>query len=146
MEGFNFCYQVRVRYSEIDGQRLVFNSHYLTYISWTFIEYWRQILGCHYEKFLQYNQFEPVLIKSILEFVKPARLDNKINIFCRAERLGKSSMTFDFALVRESDGELLAKSKNIYVSVDLDVGKSRPIPSEIRQRIVEYEGGSSLNA
>jgi len=139
LEGFNFRHQLRVRYSEIDGQRIVFNSHYMTYIDVAVTEYLRNVLGRHYDKTLQYNGFEIVLVKTEIEFKKPGRFDDVLNIYCKVGRLGNSSMDFELALTRD-DGEVLVTAKNLYIAVDLAAGKSRPIPPEIKQCIVDFEG------
>ena len=38
--GFAFSTRLRVRYAEIDGQRVVFNSRYLEYADVAATEYW----------------------------------------------------------------------------------------------------------
>src|SRR5438445_12442479 len=42
-EQFWFFHPFRVRYSEIDGQGIVFNVHYLTYFDTTITEYFRAL-------------------------------------------------------------------------------------------------------
>lgn len=32
VDGYHFSHRLKVRYSEIDGQKIVFNAHYLTYL------------------------------------------------------------------------------------------------------------------
>ena len=36
---YTFFYPFRIRYSEIDGQSIVYNSHYLTFFDTAIIEY-----------------------------------------------------------------------------------------------------------
>ncbi|MEC7649574.1 MAG: acyl-CoA thioesterase, partial [Pseudomonadota bacterium] len=38
---FKFAWPFRVRYSEVDGQMIVFNAHYLTYYDTAITEYFR---------------------------------------------------------------------------------------------------------
>ena len=40
---FNFAWPFRVRYSEVDGQKIVFNAHYLTYFDTAITEYFRAL-------------------------------------------------------------------------------------------------------
>ncbi len=40
---FRFFHPFRVRYSEIDGQRVVYNAHYLTFFDTAIFEYYRAI-------------------------------------------------------------------------------------------------------
>ena len=56
-EQFWFSHPFRVRYSEIDGQGVVFNAHYLTYFDTTITEYFRA-LG--YDQYADANRPVPV--------------------------------------------------------------------------------------
>ena len=40
---FKFSFPFRVRYSEVDGQKIVFNAHYLTYFDTAITEYFRAL-------------------------------------------------------------------------------------------------------
>ncbi|MGH8674367.1 MAG: acyl-CoA thioesterase, partial [Burkholderiales bacterium] len=40
---FRCVHRLRVRWAEIDMQKVVFNGHYLTYIDTAVAEYWRGI-------------------------------------------------------------------------------------------------------
>ncbi|TXI95887.1 MAG: acyl-CoA thioesterase, partial [Aquabacterium sp.] len=38
---FTFIHRLRVRWAEVDGQHVVFNGHYLTYLDVAITEFWR---------------------------------------------------------------------------------------------------------
>ena len=40
---FRCFHRLRVRWSEVDIQKIVFNAHYLTYADCAMIEYWRAL-------------------------------------------------------------------------------------------------------
>ena len=40
-QDFSFFHQLRVRWSEVDMQAIVFNGNYLNYFDVAFTEYWR---------------------------------------------------------------------------------------------------------
>ncbi|MDP9458603.1 MAG: acyl-CoA thioesterase [Actinomycetota bacterium] len=42
-DAFPFAHTLRVRYSEIDGQKVAYNSHYLTYLDVAITEYFRSL-------------------------------------------------------------------------------------------------------
>src|SRR5690606_25881908 len=42
-EDFKCAHRLRVRWAEVDMQKIVFNGHYLTYIDTAIAEYWREI-------------------------------------------------------------------------------------------------------
>jgi acyl-CoA thioester hydrolase len=139
MENFNFSYRLRVRYSEIDGQKIVFNSHYLTYLDVTITEYFRTLLGEDWEEILS-GQMELALVRAEMDFKKPARFDDVLNIYCRIIGLGKSSMNVEFLIIREKDQLEIVKAKCVYVAFDLRESISTPIPVRIRRQIAELEG------
>ena len=47
-QDFRFSHRLRVRWSEVDMQKIVFNAHYLAYFDLGVSEYWRT-LGLPYE-------------------------------------------------------------------------------------------------
>ena len=42
-EDFVCAHRLRVRWAEVDMQKIVFNGHYLTYIDTAIADYWREI-------------------------------------------------------------------------------------------------------
>jgi len=135
-----FSYCLRVRFSEIDGQRVVFNAHYMTYVEVVLNEYLREVIGPYHAMMLDSNHdFEIVLVKSEMEFMSPARLDDVLQISCGLIRLGNSSFSMEYEIRRENEEPLLAIARKTYVSINLKKGKSCPIPPEIRQRFIDYE-------
>lgn len=139
MEDFNFSYQIRVRYSEIDGEKMVFNSRYMEYIDLTMDEYGRRIFGQTWANALP-ESLEIALVRVEIDFMKPARLDDLLKIYCKIIRLGNSSMEAKFSIVRESDGAELVKSRIVYVVFDVEEARTAPLPPDIRQGICEFEG------
>jgi acyl-CoA thioester hydrolase len=59
-EGYPFVHTLRVRYAEIDGQKIVYNAHYLTYLDLAFTEYFRAI-GI---QFVEASAFDTALVKA----------------------------------------------------------------------------------
>ncbi|WP_099354023.1 acyl-CoA thioesterase [Fredinandcohnia onubensis] len=137
MENFHFSHTIRVRYSEIDGQKIVFNAHYLTYIDIGFTEYMREILGPDWLTNQHSSQFEPVLVKSTVEYKKPALLDDLITIYVRVKKLGTSSLTLESIITR--DNEILVEAETIQVNYNNITKSSTPIPDDIKHRIQELE-------
>ncbi len=143
-EIFPFVHTLRVRYSEIDGQKVVFNSHYLTYIDVAITEYFRN-LGAGA---LDSSAFEIALVKATLEFKRSARLDDLINVYVSVPRLGNSSFTGRFKICPCNDAEEQVpylEAEIIYVSYSQETGGAVPIPDWIRERVESLQNpqGSS---
>ncbi|WP_040209124.1 acyl-CoA thioesterase [Neobacillus jeddahensis] len=134
MVDYPFSHLLKVRYSEIDGQKIVFNAHYLTYIDITVSEYFEQVLSQE-----EASEFDFVLAKSTLEYKKSAHLHDWLTIWCRMDRMGTKSMTMHFMITREDEGEPLLLAEIIYVSVDPKTHVPSPIPDFVRKRIEQFK-------
>lgn len=134
MEDYRFSHRLKVRYSEIDGQKIVFNAHYLTYIDVAVTEYFQQILPHEMG-----TAFDFVLAKSTLEYRKAAHLNDWLTIWCRMERIGTKSMTMKFIVTREDEDDPILLAEIIYVSVDPQSHTPCPVPNFVRERIEQFE-------
>lgn len=132
-----FSYDLRVRYSEIDGQKIVFNGNYLTYIDIGMTEYYRNILGDEWITHPHKYHFDPVVVKTTLEFKKPAQLDQVLSVFTKTRKIGNSSLTFDIEILHEQTVILTADM--VQVNCDLKSGASVSIPDIIKQKINDFE-------
>lgn len=136
MEGYRFSHTLRVRYSEIDGQKIVFNSHYMTYIDVAITEYFREVIGWTPEE----PVFDFVLVKITMEFNGSAFLDDILHIHCKTVRLGNTSFTVQFAIQREKTQKVIVQAEVVYVSYDVQSRRAVPIPETVRERIRAFEG------
>jgi acyl-CoA thioester hydrolase len=143
VEGFRFAHRLRVRYSEIDGQKIVFNAHYLTYLDITITEYLRDGLKLDLIGLAERGQFDIVLAKTTLEFKRPAMLDDWLTIWCRTAKIGNSSVTIEFAITRDGEESPLLTAETVYVSYNAIIHQSQPVPDFVRARIRQYEEGTT---
>ena len=138
---FRFHHRLRVRWAEVDLQQIVFNPHYLTYYDCAMADYWRA-LALPYEATLRRLQGDIFLRKTSVEFNASARLDDRLDVALRCDRIGNSSMTFVGAIFR--DGQLLNAGELVYVFADPATQTSRPVPAPLRALIEAYESGQPV--
>ena len=132
-QGFRFSTRFRVRYSEIDGQKIVFNSRYLEYADVTLGEFWRWAdLG---EIGPDWLDAEFNVVSARVDYRKPFVFDDMVEGFARVERVGSSSMTMRIELCHADTGELHTEIEMVSVHVDLETRKSKPIPENVRVRL-----------
>lgn len=136
--GFPFSTRLRVRYSEIDGQKIVFNSRYLEYADVAVTEFWRwaelDALGPEWAE-AEFN-----IVRATVDYKAPFRLDDLIDAFVRVERLGTSSITQRVEMCHAGTGALHAVVETVSVHVDLAAGKAMPLPEAVRARFAELTG------
>ncbi len=131
--------QLRVRWAEVDMQKIVFNGHYLTYIDTAVAEYWRAIGLPYPEGYVERYAADLFLRKATLEYLGSARYDELLTVCCRVARLGRSSMTFRFEICREGEAGALVSAELVYVNADPAARKAAPLPEEVREKIRRYE-------
>ena len=133
--------RLRVRWAEVDMQKIVFNGHYLTYIDTAITEYWRAIGLPYPEGYVERYGNDVYLRKATVEYLGSARYDEVLGICCRVGRLGRTSMSFLFEIYREEPAapEPLVAAELVYVNADPSTMKPAPLPEELRGRIQRYE-------
>ena len=128
---------LRVRWAEVDMQKIVFNGHYLTYIDTAVAEYWREIGLPYPHGYVDRYGTDIYLRKATVEYLGSARYDDLLTVCCRVAKLGRTSMTFHFEILR--DNEMLISAELVYVNADPATMKSAPLPEDVRGLIRKYE-------
>lgn len=135
----SFVHTLRVRYAEIDGQKVVYNAHYLTYVDLAITEYFRN-LGVSFAD--PEAGFDISLVKATQEFKRPAYLDDLVDVRVSIVRLGNSSFTARFEAVPHGEEDLARaymEAEVIYVSYSSEKAAAVPIPGWMRERIESFE-------
>jgi acyl-CoA thioester hydrolase len=125
------CAVLRVRFSEVDAQGLVFNSRYLEYIDAGFTEFMRA-RGILVAEPADRERFDTVLVKATLAYRAPARLDQLVEIWATVRRIGHSSIVVGFTIRGREDRAILVTAEMIYASYDGRAGTSVAVPDDIR--------------
>jgi len=136
---FSFFHPFRVRYSEIDLQGVVFNAHYLTYFDTAITEYFRA-LGVDVIAEAKESGVDFHTVRSVVEYKAPIRLDQEIEVGCRAARLGRSSLSFALAIFARGEERLLASGEIVWVNTDQRTHKAVVIGERLRGILRQREG------
>ena len=132
---FTCTHQLRVRWSEVDMQKIVFNGNYLNYIDVAVAEYWRAIGLPYPHGYVDRYANDVYLRKASVDYLGSARYDDLLDVLVRVARLGRTSMTFLFEIWRAgpdpSDNRLIT-AELIYVNADPKTMTPAPLPSPVR--------------
>ena len=139
-EDFVCAHRLRVRWAEVDMQKIVFNGHYLTYIDTAIADYWREIGLPYPHGYVERFGNDVYLRKATVEYLGSARYDDELVIHCRVSKLGRSSMTFAFELYKDAAvaAPPLVTAELVYVNADAQM-KPAPLPEELREKVRRYE-------
>jgi acyl-CoA thioester hydrolase len=138
-EDFRFFNTLRVRYSEIDGQGIVFNAHYMTYLDVSIMEYLRH-LGFDYVALAREGKMDMALVRTTLEFKAPAYYDELLDVGVRVAGIGNSSYTVSFEIYRAGSEDLVLKAETVYVNYNVKKRRPEPVPDFFREVVEQFEG------
>ena len=134
---FKYSALTRVGFSDTDAQGIVYYGRYLPYFDSARVEYHRHLgmLGS------ARGEQEFVMRANTIEYLAPASFDDLVEVFIRVSRIGRTSVTYDFAAYRVEDDVLMVTANQTLVMVDLDQRRPYAIPDDYREQIAAFEGG-----
>ena len=138
---FRFLDPLRVRWAEIDAQRIVFNGHYLMYFDTALAGYWRA-LAMPYAQTLEQLGGDLFVRKATLEYLASARYDDMLDIGVRCTRIGNASIVFRGAVFLQD--RLLVSCELVYVFADPHRQTSKPVPQTLRAVLEGFEAGEPM--
>jgi acyl-CoA thioester hydrolase len=120
-----FQHTVRVRYGEVDMQRVVFNAHYLAYCD-DAADCWFRTLGA----LLEAGTWDVMVKKAVVTWSGAARVHDELVIDVAVRRWGTTSFDVGFD---GRVGEVSVYSADItYVAVRTATTDTVPVPDEFR--------------
>jgi YbgC/YbaW family acyl-CoA thioester hydrolase len=140
-DDFRFFHRLRVRWAEVDMQKIVFNAHYLMYFDTAVADYWRA-LALPYEEAMHQLGGDLYVKKAGIEFHASARMDDQLDVALKCARIGNSSMVFTGGIFRAD--QLLITGELVYVFADPATQTSRPVPALLREVLTGYEAGEPV--
>jgi YbgC/YbaW family acyl-CoA thioester hydrolase len=138
-DGFSFSTAFKVRYAEIDGQKVVFNSRYLEYTDVAATEFW-EWTGIADALGSVWTDAEFHVRRAEVDYLKPFVWGDTIRIWVRIDRVGTTSMRQRYEMVNEATGDLHCTVDMVIVNVHLPTGQPAPIDDAVRQFIGNLPG------
>jgi acyl-CoA thioester hydrolase len=132
---FKFSARTRVGFSDTDAQGIVYYGRYNPYFDLARVEYLRS-LGLLPRR----DEGDFVMRANDVEYFAPAVFDDEIQVFARVARLGRTSVTFEFAAYREPDDVLMVTAHQTLVFIDPAERRAHPVPRDFRELVLAFEG------
>lgn len=138
LSDFRHRHRLRVRYGECDMQGVVFNARYLDYGDIAVTEYWRAV-GF---RFTGAEAMEFHVANATVDFKKPIKPDEVLDLWTRTEKLGNTSLTVltEIHGARDDGSEdLRAVIREVQVHVDLAEHRPIPIPDSVKDQFRAFD-------
>jgi len=126
---------VRVRYKDTDCMKIVYYGNYLTYFEVGRVEFLRQ--HGHPISEVDAKLHMPV-VEALVKYVKPARLDDLLEVRCWISEKRRASFTFSYE-IRNEARELVATGFTRHACADSVTGKLIVLPDWL-EALMEVEG------
>lgn len=125
---FSTSLPVRIYYEDTDTAGIVYYANYLRFLERGRTEFLRE-LG--FEQSVLAGRRVAFAVRSVqAEYLKPARLDDLLQVETRIGSLGRAQLSFDQAITRGQDRLLDAKIR--VACIDPVSGKPIALPPEVR--------------
>ena len=140
-QDFRLLHRLRVRWAEVDMQKIVFNGHYLMYFDTAMADYWRA-LALPYEHTMHALGGDLYVKKASVEYHASARYDDQLDVGLKCQRIGTSSIQFMGAIF--CGEQLLITAELIYVYANPATQTSLPVPPRLRDIFLGFEAGEAV--
>ena len=122
---------VRVRYAETDQMGVVYHGNYFAWFEVGRVELCRQ-LGFEYKRMESEDDSFIVVADAHCRYKRPARFDDLLVIRTKISQSQRRTVRFDYEIVDQASGELLATGDTLHVICDR-LGKPKSLPEKYRK-------------
>ncbi len=129
-----FTWPISIYYEDTDAGGVVYHSNYLNFFERARSE-WLYAMNIKQATLLE-QDVAFVVKKADIDFIKPAKFEQKLLVNSRIQELKRASMVFDQELV-DADGQCYCRASIVVVCVALSKMRPKSIPQLILQ---EFQG------
>jgi acyl-CoA thioester hydrolase len=126
-EAYAFSVRTRVAFSDTDAQGVVYYGRYNPYFDLARAEWLRSLGLLHRDTFGEF-----VMRANDVEYFAPARFDDELEIRVRVAKVGRTSMTFEFAAYKVPEETLLVTAHQTLVFIDPHARRPIEIAADYR--------------
>lgn len=128
-----FLWRSRVRFVDTDFSTRIHYSALFRHFEIAETEFLRS-LGVGYAHWFG-RGFSLPRVHVEADYLAPLCFDDEIGIEVRIERIGGSSLTLGFRVIKIEGGNEAARGRIVGVCIEVGSGKSTPIPADIREAL-----------
>lgn len=140
-DSYKYKTTIETRFMDFDMMGHVNNSVYFTYLEIARTKYWHHAIQWDWKK------TGIVIAHASLDYITPVFLEDKIIVYVRTSRIGRSSFDLEYLLVKTVGGKeiVCSRGKTICVAFDYAEKTSANIPEQERSKMIAFEQ-LSINA
>lgn len=132
-----FQWRSRIRVVDTDVSTRIHYSALFRHFEAAETEFLRS-LGLEYSHWFEQG-FSLPRVHVEADYLAPLNFDDEIDTEVGIERVGESSVTLGFRVIKVESGEEAARGRIVAVCIDIRNGKSTPIPAAIREALEQMQ-------
>ena len=135
LDSFKYKTSIDLRFADVDMMGHVNNAVYFTYMEIGRTKYWKHAINWDW-------QITGVIIRQAsIDYILPIFLGDKIIMYVRTSRIGKTSFDLEYLIVKDVNGKEVtcSKGKTVCVAFDYNSKVPAPIPDKERNKMIEFE-------
>lgn len=129
---FRFRFPIDVRFRDLDALGHVNNAVYLTYLESARIAWWMHVTSRH-----DLTALDMILARVELDYRAPVGYGESLEVGVRCASVRRSSLSVESVIV--GGGRVVAESRKVLVHYDYAAQRSRPLPEELRQKLLAQD-------
>lgn len=123
--------RIRVVFADVDMMGHVNHATYFTYFETARTFYYLHLTGLR-----RMTDIDFILAKASCDFLRGLTCGEEVRVVVWPSHVGASSFTFSYVILDQQD-QVVARAETINVSYDYKKNSKKPIPEELRRRLLE---------
>ena len=124
-----------VRFGDVDKAGIVYYPRIFHYLHVAQEDFFAAYIGIPYHRLIEEERLGFPTVSDATDFIKVIRYGDVLEIAVWISRVGLSSVTFEFRVYRQGSDELLARSSQVKVAVNMDTWAKVTISEAYRERL-----------
>jgi YbgC/YbaW family acyl-CoA thioester hydrolase len=121
-----------VRFGDVDKAGIVYYPVIFHYLHIAQEDFFAEYARMPYHRLIEQERIGFPTVTDFTEFIEPIRYGDVLEILVYISQIGRSSVTFEFSIHKAGTGQLLVKSSQTKVAVNIDTWKPIEIPDKYR--------------
>jgi len=127
-----------VRFGDIDHAGIVYYPRFFNYVHMAFEDLFREGLGLPFDEVIDQRGIGFPIVHAESDFMKSLKYGEQFRVEVYLVRVGRSSLTFGFEVIREEGDILCARVRITNATIDRKTFKAIPCPADLKELFLRY--------
>jgi 4-hydroxybenzoyl-CoA thioesterase len=123
---------VPVRFGDVDKAGIVYYPRIFHYLHIAQEDFFAEYVGIAYHRLISEERMGFPTVSDATDFLKALSYGDTLEIGVHISRVGETSIAFEFRVYKRGSDELLVRSTQVKVAVDMDTWQKVRIPDKYR--------------